>query len=142
MMGVMGNDLPTDVRATFDSYPAPVRRRLLELRELILSTAAETPGVGPLEETLKWGEPSFLTSETRSGTTVRIAPVRDEADKFALYVNCQTSLIETLRARHPDLDYRGTRAVAFSVDEPLPAAARDCVAAALTYHRAKKTRRR
>jgi hypothetical protein len=31
-----------------------------------------TPGVGALHETLKWGQPAYLTPETRSGTTLRL----------------------------------------------------------------------
>jgi len=43
------------VAAVFAAYPARVRAKLLALRRLILETAAKTPGVGALEETLKWG---------------------------------------------------------------------------------------
>ena len=35
-----------------------VRSNLLILRQLIFDTAAVTEGVGELEETLRWGEPS------------------------------------------------------------------------------------
>lgn len=65
------------VAAVLAAYPAPLRERLMELRALIEETAAETDGVGPLEETLKWGEVSYLTSASGSGTTVRIG--RDRA---------------------------------------------------------------
>ncbi len=46
--------------------------RLLFLRELIYDTAARIEGVGPLEEALKWGQPSFLTSESKSGSLIRV----------------------------------------------------------------------
>jgi len=69
-----------DVAAVFRAYPAPLRARLLALRRLIFDTAAETDGVGPLDETLKWGQPSYLTAASRSGTTIRIVvPLRDAA---------------------------------------------------------------
>ncbi|MEP6790955.1 MAG: DUF1801 domain-containing protein, partial [Ramlibacter sp.] len=61
------------VAKTFESYPPDMRRKLLALREIILRTAAATEGVGPLQETLKWGEPAYLTSQSKSGSTVRIA---------------------------------------------------------------------
>ena len=61
------------VAAVFNNYPEKMRERLLFLRQLILETAAITEGVGQLEETLKWGEPSYLTPTTKSGSTVRIA---------------------------------------------------------------------
>ena len=38
-----------------------MRKKLLHLRQIILDTASETEGVNELEETLKWGEPSYLT---------------------------------------------------------------------------------
>lgn len=57
------------VAAVFAAYPAGMRKRLLALRALVLDVAAKTEGVGPLTETLKWGQPSYLTDETKSGTT-------------------------------------------------------------------------
>ena len=85
--------MPDDVQAVFDSYPADIRKCLMELRNLLLETAADTEGVGPLEETLKWGEPSYLTSRSRSGSTIRMAWKAKTPDEYALYFNCQTSLI-------------------------------------------------
>jgi hypothetical protein len=38
----------------------------MRLRQLILDTAARLD-VGPLEETLRWGEPAYVTT-TRSGS--------------------------------------------------------------------------
>ena len=91
-----------DVAAAFKAYPAAVRRRLMELRELVFETAAGTEGVGPLSEALKWGQPSFLTKETGSGTTVRIDAVKGSHDRYALYVNCKTTLLDSYRLLYPD----------------------------------------
>jgi hypothetical protein len=60
------------VAAAFSIFPAGVRARLLEVRELIFETAADIKGVGPLTETLKWGEPAYLTQATGSGSTIRL----------------------------------------------------------------------
>ncbi len=51
------------------AYPDFVRDKLQYLRELIIETAREVPEITELEETLKWGEPSFLT---KTGSTLRI----------------------------------------------------------------------
>lgn len=51
----------SDVSAVFNRYPERMREKLMFLRQLIIETAATTEGVGELEETLKWGEPSYLT---------------------------------------------------------------------------------
>lgn len=56
------------VAAVFEADPAELRKRLMRLRLLIYETAAATEGVGPLVETLKWGQASYLTSASGSGT--------------------------------------------------------------------------
>jgi hypothetical protein len=58
------------VAATFDAYPKPLKAKLLALRRLILDTANASKGVGALQETPKWGQPSYLTPETKSSSTI------------------------------------------------------------------------
>ncbi len=131
------------VARAFAAYPAPMRRRLLALRELIFDTAASTEGVGELEEALKWGEPAYLTPKSRSGSTVRIAWKPSDPRRYAMYFHCQTNLVGMFRRRFPmELEFEGNRAIVFDEAEVVPAdALRSCIAAALTYHRAKATRR-
>ena len=119
----------------FDGYPKPVRTKLLALRKLILDTAKTTKGVGAIEEALKWGQPSYLTSESKSGTTVRIDQVKSVPGQYAVYFHCQTNLVETFRELYPDLKYGGNRAILLDAKHRLPEAElRHCVALALTYH--------
>lgn len=82
------------VQAAFDAYPKPLKPKLLALRRLILDTARNTSGVGAIEETPKWGQPSYLTPETKSGSTIRIDAVKSGADRYAVYFHCQTNLVE------------------------------------------------
>jgi len=125
------------VAAVFQAYPAKVRDQILRLRELIIATAAATPGVGKLQETLKWGQVSYLTAESGSGTTVRI-DVDAASGNPAIYVNCQTTLVDGYRQVYPDaFVYQGTRAVVIGA-APNEAALRHVVAQALTYHARKK----
>ena len=51
------------VARVFEAYPPAIQPKLFVLRELIFATAAATEGVGELEETLKWGEPAYLTKK-------------------------------------------------------------------------------
>ncbi len=67
------------VAAVFRSYHSGVAAKLLALRRLILDVASSTEGVGPVEETLRWGQPSYLTAQSGSGSTIRIDQVRSEA---------------------------------------------------------------
>jgi hypothetical protein len=125
--------------ALFVAYPAPVRTKLLALKRLIFATAKTTKGVGALEETLKWGQPSYLTPETGSGSTIRIDQVKPAADQVAIYFHCQTNLVETFRELYPELSYSGNRAILLDVAGKLPETAlRHCVALALTYHLNRK----
>lgn len=128
------------VAAVFAEYPAPARRKLLALRELIFSTAARTTGVGDLLETLKWGEPAYLTVQSGSGSTLRIAWKARQPAQVALYVNCQTTLVDTFRNWFPgELRFEGRRAIVFELAAPLPReAVALCIATTLTYHRARR----
>lgn len=72
-----------DVKAVFDAIPSRLRAPLLKLRGHILATAAQTPGVGDLTETLKWNEPAYLPRTPRTGTTIRINAVKGGGDQYA-----------------------------------------------------------
>jgi hypothetical protein len=122
------------VQAVFDSYPAGLRKKLLKLRQLIIDTAAITPGVGGLTETLKWGEPAYLTP-SKSGSTVRIDCTKDQLG-YAIYFNCNTTLVDTFRSMFPHtFNFEGNRALVFALNDALPVEELAyCVAMALTYH--------
>jgi hypothetical protein len=128
------------VDAVFKAYPKPLRARLLALRRLIFDTARTTKGVGALQETLKWGQPSYLTPQTKSGSTIRIDQVKSAANLYALYFHCQTDLVETFRELYPsELSYGGNRSILLNAQDEIPRAAlRHCVALALTYHLNKR----
>jgi hypothetical protein len=131
------------VAAVFEAYPKPLRSKLQALRRLIFDTARTTDGVGPLEEALKWGQPSYLTTETKSGSTIRIDWVKDVPNRYAIYFHCQTDLVSTFREFYPELTYGGNRSILLDASEALPEAAlRHCVALALTYHLNKRVARR
>ncbi|MCY3969568.1 MAG: DUF1801 domain-containing protein [Acidobacteria bacterium] len=132
-----------DVVEKFEAYPPAIRRRLLGLRSLILETAEDTEGVGPIEETLKWGEPAYVTSQSKSGSTVRVGWKKAQPSQYAMYFHCRTNLIETFRSLFSDeLRFEGNRAIVFDERDELPEdPLRFCIAAALTYHRNKRASR-
>lgn len=128
--------IPQQTLAAWADHPEPLAEKLIELRKIILDIASDNPAIGPLEETLKWGEPAFLTSATGSGTTVRINRHKKSDDRYAFYVHCQTDLVERYKQLYDDkLNFDGNRAVVFEVKDELPVdAVRHCIAMALTYH--------
>src|SRR6266851_6705497 len=89
------------VAGVFQSYPAGLRRKLMALRELIFDVARATEGVGPLTETLKWSQPSYLTQESGSGSAVRIDRLK-KGDGYAIYFHCQSGLVEQFRRIYPE----------------------------------------
>lgn len=129
----------SDVQSVFKAYPPALRMKLMALRELVFDTAARTEGVGRLAETLKWGQPSYLTEETGSGTTVRIDRLKS-ADGYAVYFHCQSGLIGQFRELYPEtFHYEGERAIVFAADDRVPARElRHCLALAFTHHSRKK----
>ena len=130
------------VRAVFDGWPQAVRARQLEMRALILRVASDTAGVGRIEEALRWGEPAYLTTQSRSGTTLRLGWSAQAPSEHRLLCHCQTRLVDTWRSLFGDeLRFDGNRAVVLSLDEPLPEPPLAvCIEAALTYHQRKRTR--
>ena len=134
--GAMPDTIDPHIRAAIHEHPKAVRESLLALRNLILATAAETKGVGPLVETLKWGEPAYLPKTPRVGTTVRINALKGSPDKVVVLFHCQTNLVASFRERYPDvLKFEGNRTIVLPVAKPLPAKPlKHCIAMALTYH--------
>jgi hypothetical protein len=135
--------LPREVGRAFEAFPTPVRRRLLDVRKLIFATAKAHDDVGPLTETLKWGEPSYLTERSASGSTIRLGRVKGSETHAAVLFNCKTTLVETFRERFPDqFEYRQNRALLLPVAGTLakrPLAV--CLSLALTYHLDRRGRR-
>ena len=129
--------MPADVAAVFSTFPARVRARLLEVRGLIFETAADIEGIGPLTETLKWGEPAYLTEATGSGSTVRLGWFRSSERDCAVFFNCRTTLVDDFRSQFPDVfAFEKNRAILLHARKPLPSAPLStCVRMALTYHR-------
>ncbi len=128
------------VARVFEAYPPPLRRKLMALRKLIFDTAAATDGVGEIEETLKWGEPAYVTSQSKSGSTIRIDCKKSGPARYAMYFHCQTNLVETFRTLFPnDFKFEGHRSIVFDENDVVPCdALAVCIAAALTYHRRKR----
>ena len=124
------------VKATFEALPPALYAPLMRLRQYVLDVAAETPGIGNIIETLKWREPAYLPKKPRTGTTIRINGVKGSQDRYAMYVHCQTSLVETFKSIYPDVfSFEGNRALLFHIGDRIPEPPlKHCIAMALTYH--------
>lgn len=123
------------VAEVFKKYPSHMRKKLLFLRKLILKTAAELE-LGEVEETLKWGEPSYIVKQ---GSTIRMNWKPSAPEHYALYFNCKTTLVETFEALYGYLFcYQANRAIIFTQNELIPVKQlKHCIALSLQYHRLK-----
>ncbi|MFE7376756.1 DUF1801 domain-containing protein [Bacillus cereus] len=124
------------VEEVFKQYPKHIQSRILVLRRLILDTAIETEGIDHVDETLKWGEPSYIA---KKGSTIRIGWKQSSPDQYAMYFNCNTRLVDTFKEVYRDIfNYEGNRAIVFAVNDKIPVdELKQCIVLALTYHTRK-----
>nr|WP_249661101.1 DUF1801 domain-containing protein [Variovorax sp. PCZ-1] len=115
---------------------------MLALRELIFDVAAHSLEIGELQETLKWGEPAYLTALTKSGSTVRMDWKAKSPEHIGIYFNCNTMLVDSFRSMFPrEFEFEGHRAILLNVKAPLPKKELSmCIQAALTYKLMKLTK--
>jgi hypothetical protein len=105
-----------DVAAVFQSYPPKIRTKLMFLRQLILETAVAIESVGEIEETLKWGEPSYLTPKTKTGSTIRIDWKASHKEQYGMYFKCTANLVPAFKDKYSKkFRFDGNRSIVFSL---------------------------
>ena len=110
----------SEVRYLFDSFPKEVQSKLLFLRQLIFDTAREIKEVGDIEESLKWGEPSYSPIKPKVGSPIRINQIKN-SNKYAIYFNCQSNLVPTFKQIYPKtFNYGGNRSIIFDIKDKIP----------------------
>ncbi|WP_408611390.1 DUF1801 domain-containing protein [Bowmanella yangjiangensis] len=107
----------------------------MQIRQWIF-TLVEEQNLGCMEESLKWGEPSY---SVQGGSPVRMDWKAGRPEMIQLYFHCQTQLVETFRELYPQtFEFEGNRALLLPVSGSLPEAAiKHCLHLALTYHKRK-----
>lgn len=127
----------TQVEDVFNNYPKEVKQQMLNLRILVLETASEIEGLEQLDETLKWGEPSYVT---KYGSTLRIDWKVKTPEQYAMYFKCTSKLVPTFRTIFKDkFNFEKNRAILFNLNEKIPVAElKHCIKMALNYHKIKQ----
>lgn len=125
-----------EIENKFNSYPECIRPKLELLRDLVRQVAVESKYTEELEETLKWGEPSFLT---KKGSTLRMDWKAKAPDQYAMYFKCTSKLIPTIKDVYGDkFKYENNRAILFDLEESIPKEdLKVCIRLALQYHKLK-----
>jgi len=121
----------------FANYPDFVRDKMQFLRDLVIETAREIEEINILEETLKWGEPSFLTKDS---STLRMDWKEKAPDQYAMYFQCTSRLVDTFRLVFDHkFQYEGKRAIVFQLNQKIPEwELKECIKASLIYHNVKE----
>lgn len=78
----------------FTYYPEHVRPKMDELRGLIVEAAEELGTIDRLDETLKWGQPSYLA---KKGSTVRIDWKEKQPEKVSVFFKCTSKIVPTIK---------------------------------------------
>ena len=123
------------VKQKFTTYPEDVAVLLNVIRDLILDTAKEY-GISDITETLKWGEPSYVS---KVGSTIRIDWKSKYPEQYCIYFNCKTTLIETFKEIYGDtFTYEGNRAIVFQTKQVVPyKELAHCISMSLRYKKIK-----
>ena len=126
-----------EVKSVFNNYPVSVRKKILNLRRLVVEAASEIEEITNLEETLKWGEPSYLA---KNGSTIRIDWKKKTPDQYAIYFKCTSRLVPTFKIIYDNIfQYEGNRAIVFQMNDEIPEVElKNCIAVGLTYHKVKQ----
>ena len=124
-----------EVKFKFKSYPKNIAPKLDYLRGLILEVASESE-IETLEETLKWGEPSYLA---KKGSTLRMDWKAKTPNQYAMYFKCTSKLVETFRVVYGNrFTYEKNRAIVFNLKDEVPKKElKECIHMALNYHSLK-----
>jgi hypothetical protein len=103
---------------------------------VIIETAREIEEITNLDETLKWGEPSYLV---KKGSTIRIDWKEKKPDQYALYFKCTSRLVSTFKLVYGNIfKFEGERAIIFKMEDNIPKSElKKCITAALLYHKVK-----
>lgn len=125
-----------EVEKKLHSYPETAKEKLIRIRELIIETASNVEGLNKLEETFKWGEPSYVT---KHGSTLRMDWKAKNPEQVALYFQCTSNLVPTFRTIYKNhFLFEGNRALVLQLENEIPEEElKHCIALALTYHKVK-----
>ncbi|WP_298792248.1 DUF1801 domain-containing protein [uncultured Allomuricauda sp.] len=125
-----------EVTTVFKNYPDTVQEQMKKLRQLVLEVAQETPEITKLEETLKWGEPSYIAPK---GSTLRMDWKAKKPSQYAFYFQCSSMLVSTFKMVYGrTFNYEGNRAIVFKLEDKLPVEElKNCIRTTLQYHKVK-----
>ena len=77
--------------------------------------------IGPLDETLKWGQLSWRPIKPKTGSTLRVNWSTTSPTELAVFVDCKTDLAARMQTLYPNLPSNdGRRRIALDLNAPFP----------------------
>lgn len=122
--------MTTRIEDYYPTYTNNEKEKLQEMSDLVEQVAEKLSLVIKAER--KWGQLSF---SSKIGTPIRMA--RFDDDYVALFVHCQTTLVEQWREMFTDsLKFSKTRAILLNTKDELPIDDLEiCIQMALSYRK-------
>lgn len=126
------------IRKTIADWPQAAQDHLKAARR-IACDMAQSAAIGPLEESLKWGQPAWRPRAPRTGATLRLNWSPSHPDHLMALVDCKTDLASQMSISFPGQFLNdGRRSLSFDLAHPLPGDAFAQLAhLTFTYHRRK-----
>lgn len=130
---------PSQILDRTATWPENAQSCFAQLRGIIHDVATQAD-IGPLDESLKWGQPAWRPKRARTGSTLRVDWSPETPNRLLAFVDCKTDLAAQMDHRFPKQFHNdGRRALAFDLDTPLDENAVWHLAhITLTYHRSKR----
>lgn len=130
---------PPDILKHTETWPTAAQAQFQEVRCIVYDVALASD-IGPLDESLKWGQPAWRPKRPRIGSTLRVNWSPQSSTQLCAFVDCKTDLAAQMDVRFPgQFANDGRRALAFDLQTPLDHTAIWQLAhLTLTYHRAKR----
>ena len=128
--------LPDAFHVRIADWPDAASQRFRQIREVVLQAATDME-IGAIDESLKWGEPAWRPRKPRQGSTLRCSWSGRLPDQIGLFVDCKTTLGETMRTLYPaEFRHENNRALRLDLTATLPRDAIDHLARLVfAYHR-------
>lgn len=114
------NNAPAPLLAHIAQWSDPARDALWVCRTIYHDTASDL-GIGALDETLKWQQPSWRPVRPRTGSTLRMGWDPQLPERLAFFVDCKTDLASRMRDIYSDFgENDGQRKISADLTRPLP----------------------
>ena len=128
----------TGITQTIASWSPDAQAACRSCAALFDSVAAEA-GIGALDNSLKWGQPSWRPIKPRTGATLRLGWSNAAPDTLSIYVDCKTNLAARFSDIYPAIVNDGRRMISFSMPlDGQQTALRHLAAMTFTYHLRKR----